>query len=57
MESTYLNALRMIQTQGQHKTDRTGVGTISYFGIDMRFDLSQSFITNNQILPFQKYCL
>jgi thymidylate synthase len=43
MESTYLDALRMIQTHGQSKTDRTGVGTISYFGIDMRFDISQSF--------------
>ena len=43
MESTYLDALRLIQTQGQNKTDRTGVGTRSYFGIDMRFDISQTF--------------
>ena len=40
---TYLNALRKIRTEGIEKTDRTGTGTRSYFGIDMRFDISQSF--------------
>ena len=40
---TYLNALKKILTEGSKKEDRTGVGTISYFGIDMRFDISNSF--------------
>jgi thymidylate synthase len=40
---TYLNALRKILTEGSPKEDRTGVGTISYFGIDMRFDINNSF--------------
>jgi thymidylate synthase len=40
---TYLNALRQVLEQGQVKDDRTGVGTISYFGMQQRYDLSQSF--------------
>jgi thymidylate synthase len=40
---TYLNALRQVLEQGQVKDDRTGVGTISYFGMQQRYDLSKSF--------------
>ena len=40
---TYLKFLRHIKTNGFLKADRTGVGTISTFGYDMRFDLSQGF--------------
>ena len=40
---TYLTALQQVLDQGQIKDDRTGVGTISYFGMQQRYDLSKSF--------------
>mgnify|MGYP002700854269 CR=1 FL=1 len=39
----YLNALEYILKSGIDKEDRTGVGTKSVFGHQMRFDLSQGF--------------
>lgn len=39
----YLDLLDKILTQGAHRNDRTGVGTVAIFGEQMRFDLSQSF--------------
>ena len=39
----YLNFLRHIQTNGIKKQDRTGTGTYSVFGYQMRFDLSAGF--------------
>jgi len=39
----YHQALEHILQNGKHKTDRTGVGTISVFGYQMRFDLRQGF--------------
>lgn len=39
----YLSMMRYVRDKGARKNDRTGTGTLSVFGYQMRFDLSRGF--------------
>jgi thymidylate synthase len=39
----YLDVLRTLRSEGNEKEDRTGTGTRSLFGAQLRFDLTKSF--------------
>ncbi len=47
----YLDLMRHVRDNGTKKEDRTGTGTVSIFGYQMRFDLSKGFplVTTKQV--------
>ncbi len=56
-ELQYLQLLKKIIAQGKHREERTGTGTISLFGEQMRFDISQSIpVLTTKFVPW-KSCI
>ncbi|ENQ3108651.1 thymidylate synthase [Bacillus cereus] len=53
-EYEYLNMCHHVMENGTRKEDRTGTGTVSVFGYQMRFDLSQGFpLLTTKRVPFR----
>jgi thymidylate synthase len=53
-EYNYLNLMKKILDYGNTREDRTGTGTVSLFGTQMRFDISQSIpLLTTKRVPFK----
>ena len=48
----YLELVRTVLEHGEEKEDRTGTGTLSYFGYQSRYDLREGFplLTTKKVL-------
>ncbi len=49
---TYLDLLRQVLDHGERRTDRTGTGTLSLFGLQARYDLREGFplVTTKKVI-------
>ncbi|MDA1259385.1 MAG: thymidylate synthase [Planctomycetota bacterium] len=49
---SYLDLVRTVLDEGERRSDRTGTGTLSLFGVQTRFDLRQGFplLTTKKVL-------
>ena len=52
MVQEYLELVRYVLENGAKKTDRTGTGTLSLFGLQTRYDLRKGFplLTTKKVL-------
>jgi thymidylate synthase len=56
-EYTYLNLMKRVVENGKHREDRTSTGTISVFGEQMRFDISECLpVLTTKFVPW-KSCI